>query len=68
MSEPISYQDALKVVRQHLKDDQGLYIGWQANIAIAFQDTLSWAGYTFPDLHRLSNSAACLFLNNLLKD
>ena len=35
---------------------KAIYQAWQANIAVAFQDTLGWAGYQFPELHKLSNA------------
>ena len=59
--------DALAVIVNQLREDKGYYIAWQSNIAMAFQDAMTDAGYRFPDLHNLANQAADNFLNNLMK-
>jgi GH25 family lysozyme M1 (1,4-beta-N-acetylmuramidase) len=34
---------------------------------MAFQDSVTLAGYRFPELHKLANEAADNFLNNLTR-
>ncbi len=48
-----------------LDSDAGYYNAWQANIAVAFYDTVKNAGYDFPELHALANKAAVQFLTIL---
>lgn len=59
--------DALAVIVKQLREDKGYYIAWQSNIAMAFQDAMTNAGYRFPDLHKLANQAADNFLDNLMR-
>jgi len=56
----------INVLRKALQEDEGYYYAWQANIAVAFQDAMNHAGYKFPDLHKISNDAAKMFLTNLI--
>ena len=63
---PAEFKEAFDIVAKQLREDIGYYIAWQANIAVAFQDTLSWAGYQFPELHKLSNDAAKRFIDLLI--
>ena len=53
-------QDLVKA----LKDDEGYYIGWIANIAMAFQDCYNWEEDK-KDIHKISNDAAKHFLKQL---
>ena len=62
----IEFKDAFDIVIKQLREDPGYYQAWQANIAVTFQDTLKWAGYQFPELHRLSNNSAKRFLDLLI--
>lgn len=55
-------KEAIDHLTEQLVADEGYRISWRANIAMAFQDACSRAGYKFPDLHRLSNEAAEQFL------
>jgi hypothetical protein len=65
MENPIP--DALAIITKQLREDKEYYIAWQSNIAMAFQDAMTHAGYRFPDLHKLANEAADDFLDNLMK-
>ncbi|MCK4359793.1 MAG: hypothetical protein KAW92_13840 [Candidatus Cloacimonetes bacterium] len=58
----------LDVVRKALKDDEGYYIGWQSNIAMAFVDECHRKGIRHGKLHEAANTAAKNFLNLLIKD
>ena len=62
----MEFKEAFDIVTKQLREDEGYYIAWQANIAVAFQDTLRWAGYQFPELHKLSNDAAKRFIDLLI--
>ena len=61
-------KEAVDVVRKALREDEGYYLTWQSNIAVAFQDCLARAGYKLPDQHKISNDAAKEFLSNLLRE
>lgn len=63
----IEFKEAFDVVTQQLREDSGYYQAWQSNIAVAFQDTLKWAGYQFPELYKLSNDSAKRFLDLLIE-
>ena len=58
--------NAIKTIVKELKRDPAYYISWQANIAMAFQDEMHWAGYKLPDLHAIANRAADNFLKLLM--
>jgi hypothetical protein len=62
----MTFQEAFKVFTEELRRDEGLYVSYQANIAMSFYDTCRQAGYSFPALHELSNVAATHFLTLLL--
>jgi len=58
-----------------IKEDPGLYYGYQANIAMAFQDEVDnyrkmWGSKYLNKnkLHVISNVAAKTFLNRLIKE
>jgi hypothetical protein len=61
---------AIKILRDNLKDDEQYYYGWQSNIAMAFQDTYRWAQEKHKklDIHKISNDAAKYFLDLLIKE
>jgi len=56
------------VVAKALREDESFYYGWQSNIAMAFVDVLTNAGYDFPDRNILANRAAKNFLDLLIKE
>ena len=62
----MEFKEAFDIVAKQLREDEGYYIAWQSNIAMAFYDTLSWAGYQFPEMHKLSNDAAKRFIDMLI--
>ena len=49
-----------------LKEDEGYYESWLANIAIAFQDCYGWEKDK-KDIHKISNDAAKKFLKQLME-
>jgi hypothetical protein len=71
------FEKALKIVIKEIKKDKDLYYGYQANIAVQFQD--EYARF-FPEksrqigssishiIHEISNNAARNFLNLLIND
>lgn len=63
--------EAMKVVTAEIKNDPGYRIGWQANIAVAFQDEFA-RQYKERlgdfDIHDISNKAANNFLNILCRE
>jgi len=60
-------QNAVNKLRKDLKDDEGLYIGYQSNIAMAFYDEANKQGIKNDKLLDISNNAAKNFLNLLIK-
>lgn len=60
------FKEAFDVFTEELRKDEGLYIAYQANIAMSFCDACYGAGYLFPDLHKVANIAADNFLKLLL--
>lgn len=63
-------KDAVDKLREALKEDEGYYYGWQANIAMAYQDEAYRMGSrdSRETLHKIGNGAAKNFLNLLIKD
>lgn len=53
-----------------LKEDEGYYQSWKANIAMAFYDELAYSDEYLPDLDisKYSNLAAERFLKQLMND
>lgn len=56
-----------------LKEDQGYYISWQANLAMAFVDEVRWFKesegiecLTDEQIHKVANIASTNFLQKLL--
>lgn len=60
------FKEAFDVFTEELRKDEGLYIAYQANIAMSFYDACHGAGYRFPELHKIANIAADNFLKLLL--
>lgn len=60
----------LDVIRKELQNptDEGLYIAWHSNIAMAFVDACDKEGIKHEKLHDVANNAAKNFLNLLIKD
>ena len=61
----------IKKLKKALRDDINFYYGWQANIAIAFQDEYARSNKRYKnrqDVHDISNKAAQNFLNLLIKE
>ena len=59
-------KDAVKTLTKALKDDEGLYYSYQANIAMAFKDEYerNKRQYMNKDIiHKVSNQAAKNFLD-----
>jgi len=65
-------QDAVRQLCKDLKKDDGLYITYRANIAMAFKDEFSRQSkngrVNKTQLHNISNQAADNFLNLLIGD
>ena len=66
----ITLEEAVKVLRDNLREDEGLYYSYQSNIAVQFQDEMYRSGldYDMETIHFVSNNAARNFLNLLIKD
>jgi len=60
-------QEAIKILQKELKKDEGYFYGWQANIAVAFQDVYHNAKDK-KDIHKISNDAAIRFLKLLISE
>jgi len=59
---------AMDIVTRSLREDPGLYLAWQSNIAMAFVDEVGRRRYiNHRDLGTVSNQAAKNFLNLLTK-
>ena len=69
MKLPNKIEQAMDVVMSALNKDPDYYIGWQANIAVAFQDAYAAENLkrkpTGMDIHHVSNVAAREFLDRL---
>lgn len=61
-------KDAIKQLRKSLKEDEGYYISWQANIAMAYQDEAVRMGSrdSKKTLNEIGDGAAKNFLNLLI--
>jgi len=60
-------QDAVSKLREELKNDEGFYIGYQSNIAMAFYDEAIKQGIVNDKLLEISNNAANHFLKRLIR-
>lgn len=56
-----------------LKEDQGYYISWQANLAMTFKDEVRWykeskriENLSEEDIHKIANAASIKFLDRLI--
>lgn len=76
--ENITTKDAVDKICEELKADDGYFIAWRANIAMAFVDNFRWEMEKFPNkddfyqyvfegdgLLNISNTSAINFLNLL---
>lgn len=57
-------KDVVKVLTKQIREDEGLYIAYQANIAMAFQDEVERNKIRINKelLHKISNQAAINFI------
>jgi hypothetical protein len=60
-------KQAMEVLTKELRRDKVYLYAWQSNIAMSFYDVLVLEGYKLPNMHRMSNRAAKLFLSNLMR-
>lgn len=58
---------AFQIVFYQLRKDEGLYYGWQSNIAVQFMDECHRNKIYSSKLHEISNRASKSFLNLLIK-
>jgi hypothetical protein len=62
-------KQAIQILVKALNEDESYRYGWQANIAVQFQDEFSRALSDSPmnreQIHKISNQAAINFLNLL---
>ena len=67
MISEITTEQAIQQLTKALKEDDGYWISWQANIAMSFYDEVRKEKYKDPStqFHEISNQAATNFLNNL---
>ena len=56
---------AVDILRAELKKEEGTYIAWKANIAMAFYD--EWRRNEKKDIHKIANKAADNFLKQLIE-
>jgi hypothetical protein len=61
----VCYKSPIYDLVKSLKYDEGYYIGWQSNIAMAFQDAYTKAEDK-TDIYKISNIASTNFLNLLM--
>jgi hypothetical protein len=63
-------EESVNVLRKALKEDEELYYGYQANIAMAFVDEVGSSDLVIDhnDLHEIANTSAINFLNTLIGD
>lgn len=61
----------IEKLQKALREDEGFYYSYQANIAIQFQDEYSRCKKRYKnrsDIHEISNQAAKKFLNLLMRE
>lgn len=70
----ITIRETVERLCEELVKDRAYYYGWQANIAMAFQDEyykhykeMGMTGVEIDSIHKISNNAAKNFLNLLIK-
>jgi hypothetical protein len=61
----ITTGQAIGHIIEQLKTDKSYYIGWQANITMAFKDCYDWSEDK-QDIHQVANDAANHFLKTLM--
>lgn len=64
----ITTKEAVEKLTQELKKDEGFFISYQANIAMAFKDEYDRCEKKYKnshDIHTIANAAAKNFLNLL---
>lgn len=65
-------QNAVFVLKQKLKEDPDLFMGWQSNIAMALYDQMTEKMRFSPtgrkNIHKLCNEGAISFLTKLIDD
>jgi hypothetical protein len=69
MSREKGIKKEMDVLRKALKEDEGYYISWKANIAMAFKDEYDRNTKKYKnknDIHEIANKAAKNFLNILI--
>ena len=69
------FKKAIKRVMKELREEEGYYYSWQANIACAFQDACrqykkknNKKALSNGDIYKISNTAAKEFLNLLIRE
>jgi hypothetical protein len=73
MSNDLGIKKEVDILCKTLKEDEGYYIVWQANIAMAFKDEFDRTmnelntQYNSDIIHLIANNAAKNFLNLLIK-
>jgi len=65
----MTFQKAFKLFQKTLREDKGLYLAYQANIAMAYYDCANWekSRDSFAKRHTIGNRAAKYFLDLLIK-
>ena len=63
----MNVKEAVKVLTEELVKDPSFRIGWQANIAVSFQDVFAEL-HKNNSVHKISNVAASRFLDLLCRD
>ena len=61
----ITTKQAVEQLVKALKEDEGYWISWQANIAMAFYDACDPDSNERTAIHEVANKAATNFLDNL---
>jgi len=59
--------EAIQALQKALKEDEGYYQVWQANIAVCIQDVWNKEKPSV-DVHKISNEGAKRFLDLLLRE
>jgi ferredoxin-NADP reductase len=65
------YKPKIEELQKALREDEGLYYGYQANIAMAFKDEFARCKKQYKnkeDIHLIANNAAKNFLNLLIEE
>lgn len=65
----MKFKKAFKVFTKALREDKGLYVAYQSNIAMAYVDSAREEATrdSYKKLHMIANNAAHNFLKQLLK-